>query len=118
MKRTMMTVLLSTVVVLGIASCGSGSSGGPPSTLNGVCNDTGGATCQSMLRCSPGAMTQSQCVTLFVSGCCADTANGNICGQAVSGVDASTYQQCKDALANMSCTDAASGTMPAVCNSI
>jgi hypothetical protein len=115
MKRTMMTVLLSTVVVLGIASCGSGSSGGPPSTLSGVCNDMGGATCQSMLKCSPGAMTQSQCVTLFVSGCCG---NDGICGQAVSGVNASTYQQCKDALANMSCTDAASVTMPAVCNSI
>jgi hypothetical protein len=111
MKRTVMTFLLATAVVFGIGSCGSGSSG-PPATLNGVCNDMGASFCQAGLRCNPGAMTQSQCVSTFVSGCCG---NAGTCSQATPATDATKYQQCKDALANMACADVASATMPVAC---
>jgi hypothetical protein len=114
MKRTMMTFLLATAFVLGIGSCGSGSSG-PPATLNGACNDMGGSFCQAGLRCNPGTMTQSQCVSAFVSGCCG---NDGTCGEATPATDATKYQQCKDSLANMTCADVSSATLPTACSSI
>jgi hypothetical protein len=111
MKRTMMTFLLATAFVLGIGSCGSGSSG-PPSTLGGVCNDMGASFCQAELRCNPGTMTSSQCVSAFVSGCCQ---TDGTCSSATPATDATKYQQCKDGLTNMTCADVTSQTLPTAC---
>jgi hypothetical protein len=114
MKRTVFTFLLLTSVAFGIGACGSGDSG-VPSTLGGVCNDMGAATCKAATKCTSGAMTSSQCVSTFVSACCG---NDGTCGNATPKTDTATYQQCKDALSNLSCTDVTNGTMPSACNSL
>jgi hypothetical protein len=98
----------------GGTSGGGSSGGGVPSTLGGVCNETGAAFCQSEVRCTT-VITQSQCVTLFVQSCCQ---NSGTCNDLVPGIDASLYSRCKSDLSTMSCTDVSNESLPSSCSSI
>jgi hypothetical protein len=85
-----------------------------PSTLSGVCNETGASTCKAAMKCSV-SVTQSQCIQSFVAGCCG---NAGTCDQAVSGVSESSYKQCNDGLASMTCTDLMNTNLPTACEGI
>ena len=113
MKKTMLEFLLASALGFGVGACGSNSSS-TPSTLAGICNETGAAFCQSAVKCNPGSLTSSQCVAAFVQGCCQ---NDGTCNDPVS-VDAPTYAQCKGELAGMTCANVSSATMPTSCMSI
>ena len=113
MTRTLLAFSLLTVIGLGGGACGSNSSSSVPSTLGGMCNETGAAFCQSETKCS--SISQSQCVTAYVQGCCQDDGK---CGNSMPSVDGSMYSKCKSDLASMSCSKISSGGLPDSCNSM
>lgn len=103
----------------GLGQCVSSMSkcsGGQASTMSKaeICQETGGLTCASVLKCYPGQMTESDCLQSFVASCCEDD---GVCQDTVN-LSQSSYQQCMTDLSSMSCTDWENTSIPDSCLSL
>jgi hypothetical protein len=112
MKKSLLVFTLSTVVGFAMSACGSGGDD-LPSTIGGLCDETGAAMCESATKCS--SLPKSTCVSVFVYGCCQKKGK---CDFSMPPVDASVYAKCKSDLARMSCSDITNEKMPSSCESL